>query len=203
MATERQVKANQINAQRSTGPRTAAGKTASSRNALRHGLTARQVVLAGEDAEAFDALRQRLQAEFSPRGPTQEFFVEQLASSMWRLRRVPALEAALLAWLSDREFEVDGDIDAMMMSSVISPGTSRSLTAPRNDASIREREEHEQLLLGRTLEVALKDGDLLSKLSRYEAQLLRLMERTLSALRALQAERPEQLADPDPANGPG
>jgi hypothetical protein len=38
MATERQIRANRANAQRSTGPRTAAGKLKSSRNAYRHGL---------------------------------------------------------------------------------------------------------------------------------------------------------------------
>jgi hypothetical protein len=39
MATEKQIAANRRNAQRSTGPRTAAGKSISSRNALRHGLS--------------------------------------------------------------------------------------------------------------------------------------------------------------------
>ena len=39
MATERQIRANRANAQRSTGPRTAAGKLKSSRNAYRHGLS--------------------------------------------------------------------------------------------------------------------------------------------------------------------
>ena len=38
MATRRQLEANRANARRSTGPRTTAGKQASSRNALRHGL---------------------------------------------------------------------------------------------------------------------------------------------------------------------
>jgi hypothetical protein len=39
MASEKQIAANRRNAQRSTGPRTAAGKSISSRNALRHGLS--------------------------------------------------------------------------------------------------------------------------------------------------------------------
>ena len=40
MATEEQFKANRANAKRSTGPKTAAGKLKSSRNAFRHGLSA-------------------------------------------------------------------------------------------------------------------------------------------------------------------
>jgi hypothetical protein len=39
LATEKQIAANRANAQRSTGPRTAAGKLKSSRNAYRHGLS--------------------------------------------------------------------------------------------------------------------------------------------------------------------
>jgi hypothetical protein len=41
MATERQIAANQRNAQKSTGPRSAAGRKRSSQNALRHGLSSR------------------------------------------------------------------------------------------------------------------------------------------------------------------
>jgi hypothetical protein len=39
MATERQISANRANANRSTGPKTAVGRRASCRNALRHGLS--------------------------------------------------------------------------------------------------------------------------------------------------------------------
>jgi hypothetical protein len=39
MASEAQIRANRQNALRSTGPRTAAGKAISSRNAFRHGLS--------------------------------------------------------------------------------------------------------------------------------------------------------------------
>jgi hypothetical protein len=39
MATEKQIAANRANAQKSTGPRTTAGRLKSSRNAYRHGLS--------------------------------------------------------------------------------------------------------------------------------------------------------------------
>jgi hypothetical protein len=39
MATEKQLAANRANAQKSTGPKTAAGRLKSSRNAFRHGLS--------------------------------------------------------------------------------------------------------------------------------------------------------------------
>jgi hypothetical protein len=40
MASEKQIAANRANAKRSTGPKTVAGKRASSRNSFRHGLSA-------------------------------------------------------------------------------------------------------------------------------------------------------------------
>jgi hypothetical protein len=39
MATEKQIAANRANAKKSTGPKTAAGRLKSSRNAFRHGLS--------------------------------------------------------------------------------------------------------------------------------------------------------------------
>jgi len=39
MASEKQIAANRVNAMRSTGPKTLAGKLKSSRNAFRHGLS--------------------------------------------------------------------------------------------------------------------------------------------------------------------
>ena len=44
MTTLKQIEANRRNAQNSTGPRTEAGKERSSRNAVRHGLTAETVI---------------------------------------------------------------------------------------------------------------------------------------------------------------
>jgi len=40
MTSERKIAANRLNAKKSRGPRTAAGKSLASRNALRHGLRA-------------------------------------------------------------------------------------------------------------------------------------------------------------------
>jgi hypothetical protein len=45
---------NQINAQKSNGPRTEAGKERSSLNALRHGLTARTAVLDSENQTDYE-----------------------------------------------------------------------------------------------------------------------------------------------------
>jgi hypothetical protein len=57
MATEKQIAANKRNAQKSTGPTTEVGRANSSRNALKHGLTAEQVTIEGEDPKQFEAFR--------------------------------------------------------------------------------------------------------------------------------------------------
>ncbi len=49
MTTPRQVEANRLNARKSTGPRTAAGKDRSRMNAVTHGLSARTLILPDED----------------------------------------------------------------------------------------------------------------------------------------------------------
>jgi len=66
MTSERQKSANQANARRSTGPQTPEGKAVTRLNALGHGLLARDVVLPGEDADAFEDLWNQVRADLSP-----------------------------------------------------------------------------------------------------------------------------------------
>ena len=55
MATLKQIAANRLNAARSTGPKSAAGKNKCKRNASKHGLTGKAVVdrLSSIDADLF------------------------------------------------------------------------------------------------------------------------------------------------------
>src|SRR4051812_21285063 len=96
--SEKRRAANRANARKSTGPRSAAGKGISSRNATTHGLTCSPVgavgpVLPGESEEQYRALRDRLFSELRPAGAMQAEIVEQLAQAIWRLRRIPGIEA--------------------------------------------------------------------------------------------------------------
>jgi hypothetical protein len=56
---------------------------------------------------------------------------------------------------------------------------------------VHSRQSHDRRLIGRTLEAALSRDDLLSKLARYEGLLVKQVERTLTQLRQLVAERAE------------
>ena len=92
---------NAANAQHSTGPRTEEGKARSSRNAVTHGLTAKDLVLDGDDRVEFDALLAGYQADIRPQGALQQSLFHQLVVAAWNLRRIQRMEAALLAQAPD------------------------------------------------------------------------------------------------------
>ena len=95
MATLKQFEANRRNAQKSTGLKTPEGKAAVSMNALRHGLRARSVVLPGENREEFTQLCDDLEVEWHPQSRTEQFYVEQMAVSQWKLIRMEVGEVNL------------------------------------------------------------------------------------------------------------
>jgi hypothetical protein len=72
---------------KSTGPRTPAGKLASSGNSLKHGLAAPRLMIPGEDPSAFQALLTGLLAEHLPATPTEELLVHEIAQSWWLTQR--------------------------------------------------------------------------------------------------------------------
>ena len=94
MSTDRQIEANRLNAQHSTGPSTPEGRAAVRLNGLKYGLYAETLILPGEDPAEFDALLDRLDAEHQPATPTEELFISQIAMASWRRARVQRMEAA-------------------------------------------------------------------------------------------------------------
>ncbi|HUN81264.1 MAG TPA: hypothetical protein VMV81_07105 [Phycisphaerae bacterium] len=95
MATEAQIAANRRNSQKSTGPRTEAGKSVSRMNALKSGLHARSVLIRDEEPAEFDALTAEYHAEFQPVTPRQRDLVDTLVYNQWVIRRLRATEAEL------------------------------------------------------------------------------------------------------------
>src|SRR4029077_9214727 len=87
-----QIEANRRNALKSTGPKTEAGKQASRRNAVRHGLTAEKVLSALEDAEDYKAFEAAITADYDAQSAVERELVLRLASILWRLRRATSIE---------------------------------------------------------------------------------------------------------------
>jgi hypothetical protein len=96
MPSNKQLEANRANAKNSTGPRSRAGKARSRLNSRKHGLTAKTLITVGECADDFDQLRAELIDEHEPQSSLECELVERLAGILWRLRRVPFFEAAIL-----------------------------------------------------------------------------------------------------------
>jgi len=92
MTSEKQIAANRLNAQQSTGPRTPEGKAAVSQNAFVHGLRSRKLLLEGEDSAEYQRLAAGLEAEWQPATTTEAALVEQMAVALWKTRRLDGLE---------------------------------------------------------------------------------------------------------------
>jgi hypothetical protein len=91
MATQKQINANRQNAQKSTGPKTAEGKAAVSKNAVKHGLFTDSVVTGETEAE-YAAFQSELLAELAPRGVVEILLAERVVSLWWRLRRAERMQ---------------------------------------------------------------------------------------------------------------
>lgn len=101
MASAAQVTANQANARFSTGPRTEDGKARSARNALRHGLTARELIVREDERADFETLRDEILAELAPEGAVETITFHELLHAAWNLHRYRRLEAESFVGAAD------------------------------------------------------------------------------------------------------
>ena len=92
MTTKAQTCANRRNALKSTGPRTNNGKAAVSKNAVKHGLLARQDVITSECQADFDLYRDQILDELTPVSPMESILAERIVTLSWRLKRVSKIQ---------------------------------------------------------------------------------------------------------------
>ena len=214
MATKRQTKANRRNAQKSTGPKTEAGKAASSRNALSHGLTAEfLVLLPDEDGDAFERLRGGVIADLAPAGALQEVLAERAAVLLWRLDRVARMEAELFIHgdlALDRTSLVKGYTDALFpLPFVDQLGEKAKAVRDEFDKRIDllDASMHAEAPCARVLVQRQSSARAFDQIARHEAMLQRALHRTLDEFRRLQGASPAKPrseapppADPEPAS---
>jgi hypothetical protein len=86
--------ASSAGAVKSGGPNTNRGKARSRRNAVKHGIFAKVVLLEHEPSAQFDDLLKGFREDFRPEGTVEEVLVEKLASLTWRYRRMLVAERA-------------------------------------------------------------------------------------------------------------
>ena len=204
MTSERQKAANQANALHSTGPKTPAGKAVVRFNAFRHGLLARDVVLPGEDADAFEDLWNQVRADRSPVGPIEEFLVDRVVNAMWRLQRLERAETALFhsraqglkaCRLGDQVRSYETNFPDFSPPPHITDKSAHSDASEALERAKYER-DRDEVLLGRAIDVDAKEGDAFAKLARYERSLERSLFRALDELRQLQDRRRNRPACP-------
>ena len=218
MATQRQIKANRRNARKSTGPRSAAGRAASSANALCHGLTATHaVVLPDENPEVFEHLQQGVFADLDPQGTLQAVLAQRIVVLLWRLDRAARLETELF---------VHGDLVAHRdrLRAAARRGAARGeLRRLRADGNGEDADalseataeldratgaiDNEILMQAPSAKILVereKSAKAFDRLAQYEGALQRALHRTLEEFRRLREAAPAAArdGDPDPAAAP-
>jgi hypothetical protein len=176
MTTISQINANRENAKRSTGPRTAAGKANVRYNAMKHGLLAEAALLPDEDEATFREFVQRITTDLQPEGEMEAILAERIINTLWRLRRASQVEAGLFVWRSE-----------------IYRNQPWNAANPVQCTALAE--------LGGTFALDASSSNAFTKLSRYETQLGRTLDKTLQQLVELQGERanrPEPATEVDP-----
>lgn len=110
MASATKTAANRANAQRSTGPKTAKGKTVTKLNAIAHGLRSVSPVIPGERPEDWEIHRAGIAGGLKPVGFLEADLAERVALLTWRMRRVVTYETEVTAHrISGAEARVRGE----------------------------------------------------------------------------------------------
>jgi hypothetical protein len=163
MISERQQEANRRNAAKSNGPTTPEGRAAVRMNALKHGLTAAEIVLPTvEEKIEFEQFQAAFEEECQPVGLREQVLVDDLVAARWRMNRARKMESGFFALrhqVMKRQIKEDfAALDAHAHLALIF----------RDDA---------------------QDADTIGKMSRYEARFERSFYKALKELQRLQALR--------------
>jgi len=169
--------ASRHNASKSTGPRTQEGKAASRLNALSHGAFAADLLLPGEDREAFCGLEAGFRDHHCPANSDEEFLVSRIVLAAWRLQRLAAMESRVLRAHLAR----DADVAHLWDSRGIYLGPSRAHPARQKKDSAPEDPIADAWLRD------AEHGNALAKLYRYQTALERSFYRALRALQRLRS----------------
>ncbi len=170
MATQAQITANWLNAQKSTGPRTPEGKAKVSQNAVKHGLLAEHSVVRGEDPEAFEAFRAEMLAELAPVGVLETMLAERVVGLSWRLRRAERFQNQAFDYL----YLVENADPSYQVSK-----TQRRLAEAEQD----------NLVSGQVIVRDFADGKTFERLLMYERRIEQSLYRAMAELERLRKLR--------------
>ena len=113
-ASDWKIRVNQANAEKSTGPRTEAGKERARANALKHGLSGAGIVIPAEEGDAIKSRAEIWRGGFVLDSPTKEWAFDQFVVNTVRIELCQAHQRALgqsemaraeAAWALDKQLE--------------------------------------------------------------------------------------------------
>ena len=94
--SQKQIDANQRNAQKSTGPKTKEGKAKSAMNSIKYGIYSDQFLIKGEKKEDLDEYSNDLINWLNPSNPVLFDIVSQIIFSGWAARRYMIVESKII-----------------------------------------------------------------------------------------------------------
>jgi hypothetical protein len=190
----RKLQANQRNAQRSTGPKTKAGKRHSRRNALKHGILAVSLVLTeSESAHEFHELVRNLRAEYQPIGMLEDMLVQKIAICWWRQKRALEYEFTLVPRAFTNEIaELERSVDP---ESAMSSDRLRRVLGPELDRVLRYGSAIQKELVAARRELEERQ----QKRTEYREELVRRVRLKMREM-ALKAQEGTCCASGSPEN---
>jgi hypothetical protein len=184
MSTKAQTKANQQNAQKSTGPKTDEGKAVASKNAVKHGLFAAEAVVKGENPAEYEAYHDQFLAEWAPVGMVESLMAERVISLAWRLRRAERMQ--------------NQAIDEQIEHYITNPLRRRSRMLMCQAQGIPPddpRRSTDHLQLGRMATYDWSDSKVLDRMLMYERRIESSLNKTIHNLKKYQLMRHIQVTE--------
>src|ERR1700716_2552558 len=161
-ATALQIVAAQNNGAKSRGPVTPEGRATSARNAIRHNMCSKALVLTMEDEASFAEHQKNYFDQFQPEGEIEFGLVTDMVVAKWRQWRIWTLETALYDVQMDKQMKMIDD-------------TFKSIDETTRCAI--------------AFQTLADESKALSLLLRYETSMRRMHEKALSTLMQLQTIR--------------
>ena len=179
-------------------------KLEANRIRFKHGILSVAVLVDDESRPQYELLCRQLHRDFRPEGMFEEILVEKLATLIWRYRRLLQAEAAMVQEqirteeeFKKREYALQDDGTDLAMAKMSGDHTQLKALA-RQAVQRREREVGKGHQAGLELfQDTLPESPRLETFLRYETNLERALDRTLSQLERAQGIRLGQSVLPE------
>lgn len=172
----KQITANKLNAQKSTGPRTENGKAWARRNAIKHGLRSVDVITIGENKSEFELFNQQMVKELQPVDLFSMQLVNKIVITAWNLKRSDKIQSGILAY-EMQSYEADEYKNKLQHIHHTDFAKEEAKTVT-----------YHNLLMGLSFLRDCNSGNAIVKLGSYETRLLHRYSQLREQLKAYKKE---------------